>query len=633
MPANTADFPIKPDIEHLLHNSPCVHYLASLDAGCNFVFVSASVQAQTGFSRASLTDGAGLWLRQIHSDDRHRVLARVEDILQTGSAVLEYRVKYADDLWHWVHDSASVVNDANGAPIAISGAWLDITPRKTALAALQHATAFAESVIQNAPTIVLLLDVHGRVTKVNRYFERKTGYAAEEVIGKDWFSTFIPEEDRPSIEVLFDKVVAAGGNAGHVNAIIAKDGARHEIEWFAEVLRDAEGEFNGLLNIGHDVTERLIHEQALEQAKREAETANSAKTRFLATASHDLRQPLQTLLLLNSALRKLVAEPRTKHIVDMQSEALTAMGRLLNGLLDVAKLEAGAVHPEITDVPVQDVFRQIRAEFDAQAHDKGLSLEIADSPDALRTDPNLFSQLLQNVVANAIRYTQTGFVRLGCRQEGDALRVSVEDSGVGIPPDQREAIFDEFYQLEKTPKTSGLGLGLSIVKRIAALLGIRIQVKSEVGKGSCFTFTVPSGRVPGADAAKDTRPAHEGSHAGSVLLVDDDAAVLAASRLFLELEGFDVIPAGTPEDAEALAADRAIDLIVTDYQLSDTKTGLDVIRSLRERSGREIPAIIATGDTSPGIGAIDLSALKILSKPIDTAQLLKIAQKLLEEHH
>ena len=629
MPANTADFPAKPDLERLLHASPCVHYLASLDAGGNFTFVSDSVHAHTGFPAASLTDGSGFWLRRIHPDDRRRVLARLKEIRKTPSVVLEYRVKYADDRWHWVHDSASLVKDAHDVPLAISGAWLDITLRKTAEAALQHATAFAESVIQNAPTIVLLLDAHGVITKVNHYFEVKTGYAATDVVGKNWLSRFIPEEEQPAIAELFDKVVAAGRNSGHVNTIVAKDGTRHKIEWFAEVLRDADGTFNGLLNIGHDVTERLIHEQALEQAKREAESANSAKTRFLATASHDLRQPLQTLLLLNSSLRKLVTEPRKKHIVEMQSDALAVMGGLLNGLLDIAKLEAGAVHPEIADVPVQDMFRQIRAEFDAPAHEKGLELDIRDCPYALRTDPNLFGQLLQNVVANAIRYTQQGFVRVECAQEDDALRVSVEDSGVGIRVDQYEAIFDEFYQLEKRPKAAGFGLGLSIVKRIAALLGVRIEVKSEVGKGSSFTFTVAQGRMPQTAGAHDARP-QKHAFAGSVLLVDDDAAVLAASRLFLELEGFDVIPAGTPKEAEALAADKPIDLIITDYQLSGTETGLDVIRSLRDRSGKEIPAIIATGDTSPAVGATNLAALRVLSKPIDTTQLLNIAHKLLE---
>jgi PAS domain S-box-containing protein len=503
--------------------------------------------------------------------------------------------------------------------------------RKRAESTLRRQKAFFESLIENAPTIVLILDERGRITKVNPYFESKTGYSAAEVLGRDWFETLLPAGDRPEVRALFGDVLARRGNSGHVNPIIAKDGRLLQIEWFAQTLTNADGQFDGLLNIGHDVTERIEYEKALETSKREAERANAAKSRFLVTASHDLRQPLQTLLLLNSSLAKTAADPRQAQMLEMQTEALKGMSKLLNALLDIGKLESGTVEPNIVDVAIGDVFRSIEAEFAVQARAKGLELAVADCSLAVRADADLLSQLLQNVVANAIRYTRKGTVRLDCRAEGGRLTIAVHDTGIGIPEDQREAIFDEFYQVDRQASDGGLGLGLSIVKRIAALLEAQLDLRSEVGEGSTFSLTLARGDDAGVEPPPAARSADRRKAGGTVLLVDDDAAVLAASKLFLEIEGFDVVPASSPREVHAAVADesRTIDLIVTDYHLSDTQTGLDIVAAVRRTLGRDVPAILVTGDTSPSVVEVALAGLATMNKPVDVNRLLTVAENLI----
>ena len=497
---------------------------------------------------------------------------------------------------------------------------------------LQRQKLFFESLIGNAPAIVLILDEHGRITRANPYFESLTGYSSDDLIGRDWFATCIPPEDRDSIRKLFGRVLSSGANAGHVNPVLTKNGERRQIEWFAQSLVDSDGHFDGLLNIGYDVTKRIEHERELQAARREAERANAAKSRFLVTASHDLRQPLQTLLLLNASLTSTATQARQLSMLEMQGSALKTMGQLLNALLDIGKLESGTIKPKIVDVPVQEVFRAIDAEFGAQARAKGLDLLVDDSEVAARTDAGLLGQLLSNLVANAIRYTRAGVVRLECHTEGDRLTIAVTDTGIGIPEDQREAIFDEFYQIDRSTSNGGLGLGLSIVKRIAALLDTELKLQSEIGKGSTFSVTLARGdsSARAQVAPSSSRPLKS---SGTVLLVDDDASVLAASKLFLEIEGYDVVAAASPREAYAAAAagTPAIDLIITDFQLNDADTGLDMVEALRQRLQRTVPAILVTGDTSPSVGRVTLAALQTMSKPIDTNRLLTVASTLLAE--
>jgi len=239
---------------------------------------------------------------------------------------------------------------------------------------------------------------------------------------------------------------------------------------------------------------RKKSEQALQQAKKEADRARSAKSRFLETASNDMRHHLHTLSLLNGALRKTVIEPKAHKMFAMQAEALAHLSDLLNSLLELGKLESGDVELKIDEIPIQEMFRLLRDEFEGQAQAKGLQLQFSSQTDVARSDRMLLMRVIRILISNAIRYTKKGVVKVNCRREAEGISITVLDSGIGIAPDQLARIFDEFYRVDHDPvgKNSGLGLGLTIVERSVNLLGAKVEVESELGQGSRFSIGVPA---------------------------------------------------------------------------------------------------------------------------------------------
>jgi len=239
---------------------------------------------------------------------------------------------------------------------------------------------------------------------------------------------------------------------------------------------------------------RKKSDEELQQAEQEADRAKNAKSRFLETASNDMRHQLHTLGLLNGALRKTVKEPKAQKMFAMQGEALAHLSDLLNSLLELGKIESGDVELKIDDIPIQEVFRQLQDEFEGQAQTKGLQLHFDSQTEVARSDRMLLTRVIRILISNAIRYTKLGVVNVNCRREADGLKITVQDSGIGIAPDQLARIFDEFYRVDIDPveKNGGLGLGLTIVERSVNLLGAKVEVQSELGKGSRFAIGVPS---------------------------------------------------------------------------------------------------------------------------------------------
>jgi CheY-like chemotaxis protein/nitrogen-specific signal transduction histidine kinase len=385
-----------------------------------------------------------------------------------------------------------------------------------------------------------------------------------------------------------------------------------------------------------DVTERKRVEAALRDARRDAEHANLAKSRFLATASHDLRQPLQTLGLLNGALRRMIHGEQYREILKEQDDAIDAMSRLLNALLDISKLESGAIQLELTDFPLAPLFDELRREFAGVAASKGLRLSIDAPGSCVHSDAALVGQVLRNLLSNAIKYTQSGAVELRCEPRGESLRLEVRDTGVGIAADQLGLIFEEFYQIGVSPNSSreGYGLGLSIVQRIVKLLDTRIDVSSVPGQGSVFAIELPRARdnARAADARQSPAPLERGTTAHRILLVEDEPRVRAAMRMLLEIEGYEVITASTADEALALLGKESFDLLVTDYHLESGRTGTQVIATARENFGPAFGAVLVTGDTSSAVRELPGDAkLRITSKPINSDQLLALIRELLED--
>lgn len=378
--------------------------------------------------------------------------------------------------------------------------------------------------------------------------------------------------------------------------------------------------------------ERAQDEKELREARDAADRANRAKGRFLATASHDLRQPLQTLSLLAGSLRSPVSNPELLDTVAEEEQAIETMSRLLNALLDISKLESGAIKPQICDFDLASLFEELRIEFSELAQKKGVRLQIARQSATVSSDRTLLGQILRNLVSNAIRYTPRGVVRVRAEREDAGLRVEVEDSGIGIAKDQLAAIFEDFYQVGVAPGSvrEGYGLGLSIVHRAAQLLNHELRVRSELGQGSRFSIVVPLGAASNVETASNQRAAPR-ARRPHVLIVEDDAAVLNATRRLLKVNGFTVSTAACVSEATRLASDKSdIELLITDFHLPDGEDGTGLIEAIRHITGVHVRAVVMTGDTSSALRemAIQDPHVRLANKPVRANELLALIAEL-----
>jgi signal transduction histidine kinase/CheY-like chemotaxis protein len=365
-----------------------------------------------------------------------------------------------------------------------------------------------------------------------------------------------------------------------------------------------------------------------EAARAQAEAANRSKTHFFAAANHDLRQPLHALGLMAAALSERSRDPGVTGLVASINASVEALEELFNELLDISKLDAGAVKPELRDFPVSRVLDRLRLELAPEAAEKGLRLRVMRSRAWVRSDPVLLERILRNLISNAIRYTAHGGVLAGARRRGGALALEVWDSGVGIPESERGRIFEEFYQLGNAGRASrkGLGLGLAIIQRLCQLLGYRVRVDSRPGRGSVFRFEVPAiAPVPEVPQARahPTRPRGELS-GRLVVVIDDDPAIVEGMRSLLATWGVHVLGSSDGEDVmrELERLGRLPDLLIVDYRLAGERLGTEVIDELRAVLDPEIPAIVVTGSTTPDLAErIRARGDDLLAKPVLPADL------------
>jgi PAS domain S-box-containing protein len=491
---------------------------------------------------------------------------------------------------------------------------------------------------------MIILDGAGTIRFVNRQVSSLFGYAHDDIVGRP-VEVLIPERFHAR-HVGHRQRYSSSVRVRPMGAGLELFGRREDgTEFPVEIsLSPIEHEQGTLVAAAiRDVTERkraeaeLIRARELAiEAREAADRANQGKSRFLATASHDLRQPLQTLELLNGSLRRLPVSDAAAAAVAQQSVAIGSMSRLLNALLDISKLESGAVRPDPTDFAVRTLFEELRREFATSAATKGLQFQVTAGEEYAHSDPSLIEQILRNLVSNAIKYTQHGLVALRCAaSSGSMLNLEVLDTGVGIPAAQVEYIYDEFYQVGVSTNSTrdGYGLGLSIVQRIVKLLNLRLEVRSEVGKGSVFSLSVPasSAQAPHLRATL-AQPSAARQPIGTprVLLVEDDKSVRDATRLLLSVEGYRVTGVATLGEALAHAARNAIDLLVTDYHLANGETGTAVVSALREALGTHLKAVLITGDTSAAVQELPRDPfMRITSKPVQADELLTLMRALL----
>jgi signal transduction histidine kinase/ActR/RegA family two-component response regulator len=375
-------------------------------------------------------------------------------------------------------------------------------------------------------------------------------------------------------------------------------------------------------------------EQKVEERTHELEAANQSKSRFLAAASHDLRQPMHALGLFIAQLRARIHEPETLALVGKVESAVTALQELLDALLDISRLDAGVVSPTPVDFRLQPLLTRLDVAFAPQAERKGVRLRAAPTRLAVLSDPVLLERILLNLLANAVRYTERGAILIGARRRGDRMRVEVWDTGVGIAPEHRDAIFQEFYQIGnlERDRAKGLGLGLAIAARLARLLGSRIDVRSYPGKGSVFAIELPVGVARAEVEAASTLALTEVLPGARVLVVDDDALVRDAMASVLTQWGCRVAMAANGDEAVALLGGEGgtPDAVLCDYRLPNGETGVDVIARLRAAASREIPAALITGDTAPErLREARQAGHALLHKPVHPAKLRALLEQLL----
>lgn len=389
-----------------------------------------------------------------------------------------------------------------------------------------------------------------------------------------------------------------------------------------------------------DVTEQRHIADALQIAKRQADFANAAKSRFLAAASHDLRQPLQTLNLLQGLLARTVEGEKQQGLVARVGDTLGAMADMLNALLDINQIEIGIVKAEMADFPIRDLLTPLKHQFATTAQATCLALRVVDCGLTVRTDPRLLEQMVRNLLSNAFKYTKTGKILLGCRRRGKMLSIEIWDTGIGIPATELQSIFDEYHQLnnDARERSKGLGLGLSIVQRLGNLLGHRIRVKSRPSKGSMFAIDVEIVRTGEAILPeKPQAPFAEGlsdlyRSTASLLLIEDDPEVRDLLAQVLTEAGHKVVVAADGPIALTLAArhEEDFDLILSDYNVPGGLNGMQILGTLRERAGYTIPAIILTGDISrETLSDVAGENLLRLAKPVVVADVENAIQTIL----
>lgn len=368
----------------------------------------------------------------------------------------------------------------------------------------------------------------------------------------------------------------------------------------------------------------------LVEAKNEAESANRSKTSFLAAASHDLLQPLNAARLFVSAMDGHALPERPRALVQQTSTALDSVEDLLEALFEISRLDAGAIQPEFVGLSLGSIFNALRVEFTPLAAAGSLAFDVPETALWVRSDARLLRRVLQNFVSNAIRYTEAGAVAVEVLERDDAVVVTVRDTGPGIAMEDREEIFEEFRRVGRTQKIPGKGLGLAIVRRVSTMLGHAIDLQSEPGRGSAFSITLP--RVAPAPVVTVDEPAAlpSSGSGGLVLVIDNDPAILSGMEALLENWGLEVITTPDPADAVATAAlAQGPAMLIVDYQLDDGLTGDAAIAMLREKAGRDIPAMVITADRAEETKALfaDLS-LPVLNKPVKPAQLRALLRQL-----
>jgi PAS domain S-box-containing protein len=632
----------RPDLIAFLANAPDATIVIDRDGLVQFA--SKRVEPVLGYRPDELVGKLSSvltpdWLRDVYSQYRAQILAdRAPRIIGTDRPLF-LRRKQGDDIQAEI--SVNVIGEGDGLRVIYS--IRNVSARLSAddtfrMLERRIASAYAHLtlLVDHAPAAIAMFDLDMRYLFASKRWMKERGLGDRNVVGLSHYDVMpnIPERWRQAHQ----RCLQGEAISREEDELVRPDGTSEWVRWELQPWTGPDGEIGGLvifteiithrrhaeaqLRASNEELERRVTErtQALAAAKELATDASLLKSRFLAAASHDLRQPLQAASTYLSVLHGRIEKEDQRQICEKADRALDAAVDVLSALLDIAKLESGAIKPMIREFPVSEVLDRIMAQTEATAEKKGVAL-IYDKPDCVvRSDPALLERVLANFASNAVRYTEAGEIQIGCEIVGAIVRIYVRDTGPGIPADALERIFEDYIRLDNPARdrTHGHGLGLSIAKQLAGLLGCKLDVRSEVGKGSTFAIEAPLGlQAQAAQSEQRGAPSvAPGDARAWILVVEDDPMVADAMTMLLSASGFQPAEARTGEEAMMLIkAGLRPDVIVSDYRLPGMQ-GFDVIRSARAAAGKVVPAILLTGDTGFQSEVLP-EKCTILHKPID----------------
>ncbi len=482
--------------------------------------------------------------------------------------------------------------------------FADISEVKLVKLAIEEARAYSNSIIDTIRVPMVVLGPDQRILSASLPFYRSFSVNPGNAVGQKLTELEKGRLDVPGIRLFLKKIADDLDYVDAQEIEIDLPRGRRNLILTAHRVASEHVQTGRILLVIEDVTDRKAIETDLNNTKHQAELANLGKSRFLAAASHDLRQPLQTMSLLHDMLAKRVTDSDSMRMIAKLGDSLDVMAAILNKILDITQLEAGVVKPEISVFPIADLLARIRDDFILRAEGKGLSCRVVNSRHMVRSDPTLLEQMIRNLVSNALKYTNSGKILLGCRWQGSMVRIEIWDTGVGIPAAQLRAVFEEFHQLDNPARESarGFGLGLSIVQRLGELLGHHVNVRSVPGKGSVFSITLQreATLAPPSTATSIISANPRRDRRDLVLIVEDDPAIREMLQILFEFEGYSVAAAVDGRHALDLVSRDALRpaIVVTDFNLPNSLSGVDVAKRLRELLGRSLPVIIVTGDIS-----------------------------------
>ncbi len=573
------------------------------------------------------------------------------------------------------HTGDGRVIEIRGNPMPGGGfvtSFTDVTDRERAEEALRQSERNIRFYTDNVPALLAYVDRDLCFRFTNRAYENMLGLERSELIGRSLHEVFDQHEMLRRSPYL-EGALAGERQDFELELRDADNRLRYAVATYIPQF-NRRGEVLGFFSLLQDITERRRAElklkeakeqlerrvvertreltelnrelsqenrvrarveEALRLAKREADEANQSKTRFLAAASHDLLQPLNAARLFVSALEQqsgLTAQQR--HLVDRLDGSIRSAEDLLSGLLDISRLDAGAMPTDVREFAIRDLLDPLHAEFSPVALARNLHFERVKSSARVVSDPKLLRRVLQNLLSNALRYTRSGRVLIGCRRREAQLFIQVLDTGPGIPPDQTELIFREFHRLQESRRSQerGLGLGLAIVDRIARMLDHPMTLQSIPGRGTMFAIAVPlaSGKEAPAPVKRGHKPRNRDLVGLSLLCIDNEPDILLGMRSLIEPWGCRVSVAGGEDEAVRLIAQEGLpDIILADYHLDDACNGIDLMNRLRARSGSVLPGVLITADQTEVVrNEARANGYRVLHKPLKPAALRALLNRL-----